>query len=289
MIKRIFNSVLLCAAVLCGISCDLPEGPNAGKGAATETGTLTLRLPGKAANSKADVSRSVLSDDFIDGLKYHVTGSGSGGTWNLEANGGETTISLQPGEWTIEVKAYAGDPPVLVGSGSKIVTIEVGKIVSEKIDMDVDPAYKATLEIYYIHNEKELRQIGTDFAINGSIAFCLENDIVLTEPWTPIGSPSAPFKATFDGQEYSITVNSFGDAKTDGSAMYQGFFAYVDGATIRNLTINYALSGPGVDMSTGDIYTYPFGNAGGVAGCAENASFENIQVTGNFSVVFDGD
>jgi hypothetical protein len=58
--------------------------------------------------------------------------------------------------------------------------------------MKVDPAYEGLLTDIYIHNEAELRRVGRDFAIDGTIRFYLERDIVLTQPWTPIGDSAIP-------------------------------------------------------------------------------------------------
>jgi hypothetical protein len=286
----IILAALLCAAALYVNSCDLPEGPDFGKG------TLILFLPGTAApaHSQAAVSRSVLLD--TGGLKYRVVITGPGAPQTLPAvEGSGTSVSLDPGEWLIEAEAYdLSNPAVTVGTGSATVIIVAGKDIPQKIKMSVLPAYEALLTEIYIHNEAELRRIGAaenGLAIDNSRrTFYLEEDIVLTQPWTPIGGGSdTSFRAVFDGQGHSITVNSFDDDPVvEDSQIHLGFFAYVDGATIRDLTINYPPGGPVVDMSTGAGSTYTGGNAGGVAGRAEDASFENIQVTGNFSVIFDG-
>ncbi|MDR1175452.1 MAG: hypothetical protein LBK83_08300 [Treponema sp.] len=293
--------VLLCAAVLSAVSCNLPGGPD------VEKGSLTLFLPetstqGAASqrasvqNMAAGVSRSVLPDNFTGTLVYKLTLSGPGETQTLEAGGGGTTVSLDAGQWTVEAAAYdPGNPSVTVGSGSAVITVVAGQSSSVRIPMKVDPAYEALLTEIYIHNEAELRRVGTDFAIDGSVSFYLERDIVLEQPWTPIGNPGGlfspdyePFRAVFNGQEHSITVRSFSGAKKAGNGVFFGFFASVENAKIKNTTIKYELSGP-VDIRTGDGSTYYDSHAGGVAGFADNTSFENVRVTGNFSIIADGD
>jgi hypothetical protein len=276
-------AALFCA--LAAASCDLPGGPGFG------TGTLTLLLPETAAENAA-VSRSVLSDSFTGTLVYRLTFTGPGETRSLEADGGGTTLSLDAGTWTIEALAYdPANPAAPVGSGSLTVTVSAGRNSSVRIPMTVDPAYEAGLTKIYIHSEADLRRIGTDFAIDGSFIthFYLERDIVLTRPWTAIGSGSAPFKAQFDGQGHTVTVTSFGPAikETGDVWVYQGFFAAAENAAIKNLHVKYDLSGP-VDIRTGDGSTYHDARAGGIAGNADNTVFENIRVSGNFSVVFDG-
>jgi hypothetical protein len=232
-------------------------------------------------------------DTFIETLKYRVTAvDGSGETVVIEADGGGTTIPLKEGDWAITAEAYvSSDPGTTVGSGSSNVTIVAGQNVSREISMTVAPAYEKGLTVIYIHNEADLRRIGATengLAIDDpNRAFYLENDIVLTEPWTPIGNGGAPFKAAFDGQGHTITVRSFAGTKKADNAVYLGFFALVEDAAIKNITIKYELDGQ-VDISTGAGSTYSGSHAGGAAGRADNASFENIHVAGNFSVKADG-
>jgi hypothetical protein len=252
-------------------------------------GTLTLLLPSSAAPE--DPSRSVLPNVFIATLVYRLTITGPGGSRTLETSGGGTTLTLAAGNWTIQVRAY--DPVDLsspIGSGNAAVTVIAGRNSFVKVPMQVDPAYEAGLDAIYLHSEADLRRIG---AVNGldisdpNRTFYLEDDIILTQPWTPIGSPGDPFKAVFDGQDHSITVRSFSGPVLDGNAAYLGFFAFVEDASIKDTTVEYEFGG-GVDMRTGAGTTYYDGYAGGVAGRAYNTSFENIQVEGDFSVEFDG-
>lgn len=75
--------------------------------------------------------------------------------------------------------------------------------------------------------------------------FRLEKDIDLTEylegySWEPIGTSAAPFKGIFLGNGKKITgltINS--------SSNYQGFFGYISGATIQDLTIEGTVKGAG--------------------------------------------
>jgi hypothetical protein len=289
---RLTGTVLLLSTVILYLnSCDLSGEPGFGKG------TLTLLLPETGVREEAGASRSVLSDNFTGTLVYRLTITGPGEPQTLESGGGGTTLSLNAGEWTIEAAAYdPGNPAKLAGSGRAVIAVIAGQNSSVRIPMRVDPAYEAGLTEIYIHNEAELRRIGTDFAIDGSFIthFYLENDIVLTQPWTPIGSPGVspapdePFKAVFDGQGHTITVRSFSGSKKSDNFVYQGFFALVENAAIKDTAIKYELPNPVLDISTGDGGTYYDGYAGGVAGNAIDTTFTNIQVTGNFSVIFDG-
>jgi hypothetical protein len=271
--------VLLC--VIFAGSCDLSPRPE------HQEGTLTLILPetrrqGTATSVRAGTSRSVLPDGFTGGLVYRLTFSRSDGSFAaLEAGGGGTTVFLEAGGWTIEAVAYdPGTPAATIGYGSAVITVIAGQNTSVRIPMQIDPAYEAGLTDIYIHNEAELRRVGA--AENGLAiddphrTFYLENDIVLTKPWRPIGDEANAFKAKFDGQGHRVTINSFEDL----SAAYLGFFAYTSGAEVKNLQIecNLGDSDYPVPLSSAKTSTY----VGAAAGFADDASvFENISVSGS--------
>jgi hypothetical protein len=141
----------------------------------------------------------------------------------------------------------------------------------------VDPGYEAGLTDIYIHNEAELRRIGTDFAIDGSKNFHLENNITLTDPWTPIGDDGDHFKAVFDGHGHTVTVAAFSPDAL--AAQYMGFFGYTEGGEIKNLNVTYTLDEAVNNTSTEyDVYI------GGIAGYAEGTTISNVRVSGPFVV-----
>lgn len=92
------------------------------------------------------------------------------------------------------------------------------------------------------------------------------------EEWTPIGkytddNDKTPYTGTFDGQGHTIKglyVNSASDA-------YVGLFGCLEGAAVRNLTV--------------DGYVQGYKTAGGIAGYASNAAIENCS---NHCSVFGG-
>lgn len=92
------------------------------------------------------------------------------------------------------------------------------------------------------------------------------------EEWTPIGkytddNDKTPYTGTFDGQGHTIKglyVNSASDA-------YVGLFGCLEGAAVRNLTV--------------DGYVQGIGAAGGIAGYVLNAAIENCS---NYCSVFGG-
>lgn len=73
---------------------------------------------------------------------------------------------------------------------------------------------------------------------NVSACARLMGNITLSGEWTPIGNSSGHFKGTFDGQGYTID----GMAITNYTAVNRGLFGYVEGATIKNFTLNGTMS-----------------------------------------------
>lgn len=62
----------------------------------------------------------------------------------------------------------------------------------------------------------------------------LLTDITLTGEWTPVGTAVAPFTATFDGRNHTIS------GLTVSNSTSAGLFGYVNNATVKNLTISGA-------------------------------------------------
>ena len=65
----------------------------------------------------------------------------------------------------------------------------------------------------------------------------LTADITLTSAWTAMGTSSKPYTGTFDGQGHKISGLSL-TATADNA----GFFGYVNGATIKNFTLDGTIS-----------------------------------------------
>ena len=83
--------------------------------------------------------------------------------------------------------------------------------------------YDTSAKLFDIHTEDELRTIETVMLCGDDFSgktICLQNDIVLSSDWTPIGNEECKFNGTFAGNGYTIsriTVN-----KQDGNSL--GFF-----------------------------------------------------------------
>jgi hypothetical protein len=230
-------------------------------------------------------SRSVLSDDFIDGLKYLMTFSGPGGeTITRDAPGGSISVSLVHGDWTITANAYEpGDTAYasVVGTGQE--TVMVGMVQNQLVTllMDIDTLYEATLTDIHIHNETELLRLGAGsgvdgLSINRNITFHLENSITLTRPWTPIGDDDAPFEAVFDGNGRTITIRAFSPDAL--ASPYLGFIGRAEGGEVKNLNLRYELEGTQTGTAAGRLCI------GGAAGSAAGTSFDTVTVSGTISV-----
>lgn len=130
-----------------------------------------------------------------------------------------------------------------------------------------------------IRDDTELSLIGTTPAYPASGDYILVNPLTLTD-WTPICNPDDerdPFTGTFDGQNNTITVNSFDGGAIGGK--YLGVFAVLGGVeddpSVSNLTVNF---------NPGPIVSKTVQYVGGVSGYARNTAFSNITITGGFDV-----
>jgi hypothetical protein len=100
--------------------------------------------------------------------------------------------------------------------------------------------------------------------------FTLTADLDLNnEAWTPIGTSTTPFSGIFDGGDHTISKLSI-----NSSSDNQGLFGYVDGGTIKNLSVTEST----ITVS-GD-----FNNVGGIVGfITNNATIDNCDFSGTVS------
>lgn len=124
---------------------------------------------------------------------------------------------------------------------------------------------------YIIVNPNQLNEL-RNFLNDANVYFKLEDDIDLgkwitdnnpTQGWQPVGVSASPFKGHLDGN--GKTIKNFMINRTSN---YVGFFGYISGAEINNLSIEGNVKG-------GE-------NTGGFAGYAErNCKISNVHLTGN--------
>lgn len=104
--------------------------------------------------------------------------------------------------------------------------------------------------------------------LNEGVYVSLEDDITVDGSWTPLGlNTTFAFKGSFEGNGHSVTVTV-----DNPSLSYFGFFGCLDGASVKNLTVN------------GEVYcSEPYAYVGGLAARARgNVTLENC--TSNMTV-----
>jgi hypothetical protein len=130
-----------------------------------------------------------------------------------------------------------------------------------------------------IRTAADMAKIGVDIDWSLSDDYILDNDITLTA-WTPIGTNTAPFTGTFDGDGNTITITGFSSVALAGSD-YLGIFGYVGDptaltpASITNLTIVSAISDSTERLREQEV--------GALVGHAINATIEDITLEGSLS------
>ena len=170
---------------------------------------------------------------------------------------------------------------------------EAVNLKAEYMDKPSEPS------ITSVKTESDLKQLAQEVNAAGldysGITVKLENNIQLESDWTPIGTYSHPFRGSFDGQGYTVSnLNVVSD-----SNKYIGFFGYIEGSTVKNLTVSGKITSTYIDYGyiggiVGYIYetyetpkaslvegctnyvdiTFVSGWAGGIVGSAENNNEE---------------
>ena len=168
---------------------------------------------------------------------------------------------------------------LLSSSGESVASS--GQFIEEIIRRDtsgmttlasVDETTSLTSGTYSISSAEELAKLAamTDNGLIGeNTEFVLANDIDLSvystgEGWTPIGSPSKKFTATFDGNGHLVS-NLYIYRPNDNN---QGLFGWLLSADIKN-----------VGLENVDVTGYC--NVGGLVGNGSNSFISNCYATGD--------
>ena len=132
---------------------------------------------------------------------------------------------------------------------------------------------------YKIFYADQLNQV-RNFTNQVGVTFKLMNDIDLTDwmvnnnpgqGWEPIGVESSPFKGVFDGN--GKTLSGFTISRTTN---YVGLFGYIDGATVKDLTMAGSVKG---GSFTGAFVGYSIGS-GYLQGLVFNGNVSGSNYTG---------
>ena len=121
--------------------------------------------------------------------------------------------------------------------------------------------------ITYISSVSDLKKISKNLYGNYRLT---RNLNLKSKKWNPIGTTLAPFTGTFDGAGYTIK-----NLATSQGKDYQGLFGYVEGGTIRNLTITgKVLGNEYVGAFAGHLVN------GRIANCINKASVYGVDQVG---------
>ena len=127
---------------------------------------------------------------------------------------------------------------------------------------------------YLICNETDLRNLST--VVNAGVSysntyFRLVNNIAMAQgAFTPIGSPSTPFRGHFDGNGRSITNLTMSST----TAAHNGLFGMLIGGSIKNLTVGGTVAG---GDTTGGIVGSAINSV--ISGCTNNATISGSYNT----------
>lgn len=128
-----------------------------------------------------------------------------------------------------------------------------------KVDRDVCAVVRLVIGIW---NIDDLARLTADF--NGKEVTLMQDLAVSSEYCALIGTQAVPYTGTFDGNGHTITAEL-----TYTNQHNTGFFGYVNGATIRNLTVKGQVQG--------------INTVGGVVGCADGdkgVTLEDVTFVG---------
>ncbi|MCD8017800.1 MAG: S-layer homology domain-containing protein [Oscillospiraceae bacterium] len=138
---------------------------------------------------------------------------------------------------------------------------------------------------WIIETEEQLRafvnQINEDEDYSGKY-ITLGADIALTSEWTPAGGGNIWwFSGCFDGCGHTISGMTIGSEETPYTGQYAGLFAYINGGTVKNLTLtDYSITVSRTDNSR--VYI------GGLAAAMDQSDasgyLDGIDVSGTITV-----
>ncbi len=149
---------------------------------------------------------------------------------------------------------------------------------------------------YQITSEADLRALATQVNAGENCAdqyFQLTADITVADNWTPIGSNSANFSGTFNGDGHTISLNvsyEYGTCK--------GLFGCISNATVKNLVVDgemtvtqqsAAIVGTATNSTLenlgnkANITSITGKDVGGIAGKISNCTVQNCYNTGDIN------
>lgn len=215
----------------------------------TTEGPCTITGSGRTLfNGKVTVTPGSTIESGIFNGEVINNGTITGGVFNSTvSNNGTITGGVFTGT-VFNNGTITGNPDLITGSGTKNDPYQIG--TAEGLKWFRDKVNNAKNAANNIEDTKICAELTKDIDLSG-------------EAWAPIGIGDSFYAGTpsysgiFDGKGHTIKNLSIDNS----SAQYVGLFGYVDGGTIRNLTVSGSVKGSG--------------HTGGIAGGAEGGTFEN--------------
>ena len=126
---------------------------------------------------------------------------------------------------------------------------------------------------YYLIEDAADLAAFRDGVNNGTLAsanarLAADIDLSVYENWTPIGNETNKYAGIFDGRGHAINGLAVYITDASGSLLYAGLFGYIDGGTVKNITVSGSI------QVVSDVYSVI---VGGIVGDVENGSVENCK------------
>ncbi len=137
-------------------------------------------------------------------------------------------------------------------------------------------------ELTFTKNGYTIGSFSTSYT--GRVDAYLEDDIEITDTWTPIGTRDYPFTSSFDGKGHSITFAENSSFSDD----YAGVFGYVGNQSASTTSIsNLVVNGPDAGITTsaqyaGGIVAYSYGAT--ISNCVNKLKIVNTYENSDSSV-----
>ncbi len=208
----------------------------------TEKITLTYL----ASPSNVNISGTVLSWSAVESAhEYHIyANAGLVKAVNASTLSFNLLGTLAKGTYEIRV--------IPVGENDNVISPDAVSYLD----------YTVTETIIYVSTESGLKNMRLDL----SAVYILQNDITLTEPWTPIGNTATPFNGRFNGAGYIISGLELIASSGEGT----GLFGVVgESGTVENVTLK------GVSCSSAS-----YGNVAAIAGI-NRGTVSDVTVSGS--------
>ena len=136
--------------------------------------------------------------------------------------------------------AIAADTVTTISSAEDFAAMKYNGNYKLTKDIITEPAIVG--DVYQITSGRELAWLAQEVNAGRGASYnaVLCNDIDLgNENWMPIGKTSSyPYKGIFDGQGYEIK-----NLKIYSDSSNQALFGYVNGGTVKNLTVSGSVKG----------------------------------------------